>query len=190
MPPLFLREVAGGRVDGQTVVPDDQGAGLVGGTDLEVSALGDVVEQELEQVLGFFLFEPNDAAREALIDVEGFLPGHRVDTNERMLQPMCLSYLCIKALSYRTYLGFNRFTTNWSSALPGVLSLVHSGVNSAETLETLLELGGQPFVSFRLRGKEGVTSPVLGLVENPEESSAGRLQLIGLYKMLVSLWEL
>jgi hypothetical protein len=36
---------------------------------MEISTLGDVVVEELEQKVGFFLFEADDTAGEALVDV-------------------------------------------------------------------------------------------------------------------------
>lgn len=50
--------------------PDDQSSWLVGGADLVVGALGNVVEEEVQEVFGLFLLVPDDATRESLVDVK------------------------------------------------------------------------------------------------------------------------
>jgi hypothetical protein len=52
---------------------------------MEVGSFCDVVEEELEQVLGLFLLEANYTLGEALIYVESFLLGDRMDANDGML---------------------------------------------------------------------------------------------------------
>lgn len=86
MSPLLRWVVTSRGVDGESVVPDDEGAGLVGRADLEIRALGNVVVEELEQVLGLLILEADDVAREALVDVESLLAGYGVDTDEGVLE--------------------------------------------------------------------------------------------------------
>jgi hypothetical protein len=45
-----------------------------------------MIEQEFKEIFGLFDFVANDALSEALVYVEGFLPGYRVLSNERMLE--------------------------------------------------------------------------------------------------------
>ena len=73
------------RRDERDAYPDNDSTRLVLGPDLEVGALTDVVEQEVEEEVGFFLLEAYDAAREALIDVQSLLACDGVATNEGVL---------------------------------------------------------------------------------------------------------
>lgn len=140
-----------------------------------------MVVEELEQVLGLLLLETDDAAGEALVDVQGLLTGHGVNTNERMLLRDESVSTDIFDGTEAAYLALNRLAANRSVALPGVLSLVDSRVDGAEALETLLEFRRQPVVSLNLRGKECVTTAVVGLVKDPEEGGARGLLLVRLF---------
>ena len=65
--------------------PKHDRARLIARADLEVRALREVVEQEVEQVLGLLLLEADDAASEALVDVERLLLGHRMRSDDGVL---------------------------------------------------------------------------------------------------------
>ena len=65
--------------------PDDNGPRLVRSADLVVGTLGDMVEEELEKILGFFILETNNAAGEALVNVESLLSGDRVYAHDGVL---------------------------------------------------------------------------------------------------------
>jgi hypothetical protein len=67
------------------IYPDNDGPRLVRSSDLEVRAFGDVVVQEAEERVGFFLAEADDVAREALVDIERLLTGDRVDADDGVL---------------------------------------------------------------------------------------------------------
>lgn len=60
MPPLAALPVDQGAVLRDSVVPDDDGARLPLDAGLEVSAVGKVVVEELEQGVGLFLLEADD----------------------------------------------------------------------------------------------------------------------------------
>ena len=86
MPPLLLWEVARSGVDSQTIIPYHQCAWFIGGTDLEVGTLRNVVEEELQQVLRLFLLEADNAAREALVHIKSLLACNRVNPDEGVLK--------------------------------------------------------------------------------------------------------
>ena len=69
----------------QTAYPNDKSAWLVRRTNLVVRAFRDMVEEELEQVLRLLVFEPDDAAREAWVDVQRLLAGDGVLAHDRVL---------------------------------------------------------------------------------------------------------
>ena len=81
-----------------------------------------MVEQELEEVVGFFLLETDNGPGEAWIYVESLFASHRVDTNNGVL-------------------GFDWFPANGAVTFSGELGLGNGRVQCAETLEALLELG-------------------------------------------------
>lgn len=85
MSPLLRWIVTSCRVDGESVVPDDESSGLVSRADLEVGTLGDVVVQELEQVFGFLVLEANNVAREARVDIDSFLASYWAHTDNGVL---------------------------------------------------------------------------------------------------------
>lgn len=66
--------------------PDDQSTRLVGGADLVVGTLGNMVEEEVQEVFGLFLFVPDDATRESLVDVERLLACDWVDADKGVLR--------------------------------------------------------------------------------------------------------
>jgi hypothetical protein len=107
MSPLLIREVARRGVHGNTVVlyirpksaykhvgyrsmketyPDYNSAGLVWRADLVVSCLRDVVEEELEQILGLLILEPDDPARKTRVDVQCLLARDGVLAHDRVLR--------------------------------------------------------------------------------------------------------
>ncbi len=49
--------------------PNDDSSRSISRADLEVSALGDMVEEELQEVFVFFDLEADDTLGEALVDV-------------------------------------------------------------------------------------------------------------------------
>ncbi|KAJ3543851.1 hypothetical protein NM688_g5813 [Phlebia brevispora] len=114
MPPLLHREVTRSSVNSQAVVlersqslsncyihlqvrhntyPEHDGAGLPGRAHLEVRALGDVVEEEVEEVFRLFLPETDNAAREAWVDEQGLLAGDRVLADNGVLPNNVVSSL-------------------------------------------------------------------------------------------------
>lgn len=72
------------RVRGDAVVPDDDGVGLPLDTAVQVLAVGQMVVQELEQVVALLLLEADDVPRELRVDVQGLLAGGRVGADEGM----------------------------------------------------------------------------------------------------------
>lgn len=73
------------QVKGARTYPDNDSARLVASTDLEVGALGKMVEEEVEEVVGLLLAEADDRLREALVDVQGLLTSGGVNTDEWVL---------------------------------------------------------------------------------------------------------
>lgn len=65
--------------------PNDNSAWLVCGPDLEIGTFGKMVEKELEEVLGLFVLEANDAFREALVDIQRLLTRGWVDADKGVL---------------------------------------------------------------------------------------------------------
>ena len=86
MSPLILRKVASGGVDGESVIPDDEGTRLVGRTDLKVCALRNVVKEEFQKILGLLLLPADYAASETRVNEESLLAGQRMDANDGMLR--------------------------------------------------------------------------------------------------------
>lgn len=161
MPPLLRREVTSRRVHRQTVIPNNKRARLVRRPDLVVRALSNMVKQELEQELRLFLLEPDDPAREALVDVQSLLTRDGVHADDGML-------------------ALDGLSTDGAVVLAREIGLVHGGVDGAQALEALLELEGETLVGLDLRQEEGVTAAIVRLLENPEEGRARGLQLIRL----------
>lgn len=65
--------------------PNNDSARPVGRTNLEVGALGDVVEEELKEILGLFGLVPDDTFRETLIHVERLLASRGVHAHKGVL---------------------------------------------------------------------------------------------------------
>ena len=57
-----------------------------------------------------------------------------------------------------TNLGFDGLAADGATTAPRILGLLVGTVHDPETLETLLELGGEALVGFHLRGEERVTT--------------------------------
>lgn len=127
MPPIPRIEVSSRRVNSDSVVPDNNSARLIPRTNLEVRALRNVVEQESQEVLGFLRLVADDAAREARVHIECFLPSHRVPANERML-------------------GQDRFPTDDPTTPARRLCLLEGAVHGAQAFKAFLELGGKTVV--------------------------------------------
>lgn len=140
--------------------PDCDGSGLIARANLEVSTLGNVVEEELEQEVRLLLFEADDVAGEALIDEQRLLSSHRMHPDDRVFR-------------------LHRLSTNNTTLLPREVSLIHRRVHGLQPLKSLLKLGGKAVVSLDLRCKEGVAANERGLVEDEEEGGARRLLLVG-----------
>ena len=64
---------------------NDDGARAVRCTDLEVSTLGDVIEEEFQEPLGLLILEADDVFSETLVNVESLLASGRMNANERVL---------------------------------------------------------------------------------------------------------
>ena len=82
--------------------------------------------------------------------------------------------------------GLDGLATDRAVGLARVLRLVDGGVDGTKTFQALLEFGGQTFVGFDLGEEEGVSSTVLGLLEDPEEGCARGLRLVGLHRDTMS----
>jgi hypothetical protein len=119
-----------------------------------------VVEQKLEEVIGFFLLETDNGLGEALVDVESLLASHRVDTNNGVL-------------------GLDWFPANGAVTLSGEFGLGNRRVQRPETLKALLELGRKTIVGLNLGQEESVATADLGLVKDEEEGGARGLQFVG-----------
>lgn len=65
--------------------PNDYRSWFVRRADLEIRALRDMVEQEVQQILGLLRPEPNDAFREALVHVERLLACDGVHADDGVL---------------------------------------------------------------------------------------------------------
>jgi hypothetical protein len=139
--------------------PDDDGSRFIASADLEIRSFADVVEQELKEVIRFFLLETDNGLGEAQVDVESLLAGHRVDTNNGVL-------------------GLNWFPANGAVPFSGVLGLGNGGVQCPETLEALLEFGGETIVGLDLGQEQGVATADLGLVKDKEEGGTRGLQFV------------
>ena len=111
--------------------PYDDSSRFIASADLEIRSFADVVEQELKEVIGFFLLETDNGLGEPLIDVESLLAGHRVDTNNGVL-------------------GLDGFPANRAITFSGMLGLGNGRVQCPEPLETLLELGRETIVGLNL----------------------------------------
>jgi hypothetical protein len=70
---------------GNTTHPNDHSSRLIPSSDLEISAFGHMVEEELEEVFGFFIFVSNDTTGEALIHIQSLFTCGGMNTNKRML---------------------------------------------------------------------------------------------------------
>ena len=111
--------------------PYDDSSRLIASADLEIRSFADVVEQELKEVIGFFLLETNNGLCEPQIDVESLLASHRVDTNNGVL-------------------GLDWFPANRAVTFPGELGLGDGGVQCPETFEALLEFRRETIVGLNL----------------------------------------
>ena len=49
--------------------PNNDSSGFISSSDLKIRAFGDMVEKELKEVFGFFIFTSNNSAGETLIHV-------------------------------------------------------------------------------------------------------------------------
>ena len=72
------------RVLRDALVPDDDGAGLIADAAAEIMAAVDVVEQELEQVVGLFVVPAHDTLGVGRVDEQVLLPGDGVDGDNGM----------------------------------------------------------------------------------------------------------
>lgn len=144
---------------GRGAYPNYNGTWLVRCTNLEVSSLGDVIEEELEQELRLLILEADDTLGEARVDVQCLLARHRVLPDDRVL-------------------ALDGLAPDWSSAFAGMLGLWHCRVHGAKTLETFLEFVREPVVRLNLRQEEGVAATTRRLVEDPEECRTRGLLLV------------
>lgn len=58
---------------GHAVIPDDNGVGPPSHSGLQILRQGDVVIQELEEVIALFLLEANNVPCELWVDIQGLL---------------------------------------------------------------------------------------------------------------------
>jgi hypothetical protein len=68
-----------------TTHPNDYSSGLIPSSDLEISTFGNMVQEELEEVFGFFVFVSNDTTGETLIHVQSLFTCDGMNTNKGML---------------------------------------------------------------------------------------------------------
>ena len=133
--------------------PNDNSAWLIRRTDLVVCCLGDVVEEELEKILGFLVLVPNDATREALVHVQRLLAGDRVLTHDGMLQYKSASLGSSDNARKQTYFSLNRLAAHNTAALssPREVSLLDTRVDGLEGAQESDKLGRKPLESSNLR---------------------------------------
>jgi hypothetical protein len=65
--------------------PNDYSSGLIPSSDLEISTFGNMVEEELEEVFGFFIFVSHDTTGETWIHVQSLLTCDGMNADNRML---------------------------------------------------------------------------------------------------------
>ncbi len=147
------------KTEKKSTYPKHHRARLVARADLEVRALREVVEQEVEQVLGLLRAEADDVLREPLVDVQRLLPCDGMYAHERVL-------------------GLHGLAAHGAVALARELGLRDGGVHRAQALEALLEGRGEALVRLDLREEERVAAAVLRLVEDEEERRAWGLFLV------------
>ena len=85
-----------------TTHPDDYSSGLIPSSDMEISAFEWMVEEELEEGFGFFIFVSNDTTGETFIDIQGLFTCDRMNTNDRMLYSQNWSK---KRMSWENFFG-------------------------------------------------------------------------------------
>ena len=73
--PLTIRPIKGGRVCSDAIVPNHNCPRCPLDSDLEVLTQCDMVVQELQEIVAFFLFVPNDVASELRVHIQCFLAG-------------------------------------------------------------------------------------------------------------------
>lgn len=66
--------------------PDDDSSWLITRTNLDISALGEMVKEEVEEVIGFLFLETDNTARKAFVHVKSLLACDWMHANQRMLQ--------------------------------------------------------------------------------------------------------
>jgi hypothetical protein len=161
--------------------PDDDGVWLVIGADMEVRACGDMIPQELEQILGFLDFVTNYTLRKALIDVEGFLTRDGVSANKGMLLDVTKSLQNNVGSGQDTYHRLDRFPSHGPATVARMIGLSDGRVHRLKTFQTFLELRRKAIVCFNLRSKKGISATVLGLIKDKEECGPRWLLFIRLY---------
>lgn len=106
--------------------PDDDGTRLPRSAYLEVCTLRDVIEEELQQVLGLLLLVADDAPCESGVDVEGLFAGHWMLSNDRMLFSSISSLFVV--MMGEAYLRLYRLPPHRTASLLRVLCLIHGRV--------------------------------------------------------------
>lgn len=148
-----------GAVLSDSVVPDDDRLLIPLDAGLEVSAVREVIVEELEDGVGLLLLEADDLARELRVDVERLLARSRVRADNGMAVDDGLAPLDAVADS-------------------GGVDLLDARVGGPEAVQTLLEERAEALV-----GRDGIdeerVAARLRLVQDVQEGGAGGLLLVG-----------
>ena len=92
-----------------------------------------MVEEELEEVFGFFIFISNDTTGETVIHIQSLFTCDGMNTNKRMLYSQLFIWL-IRAEILKRFLAdcanliFYGISANGTIALSRVLGLINGGV--------------------------------------------------------------
>ena len=144
---------------GSSVVPDNHRSVLPSGSNVEVGALGNDLVQEVQDQIRLLLLETDNVSGELWVHEDGLLAGSRVLSDDG-----------VDVL--------DGLSSNNTSSSNGGIGLLMGRVDSLESLESLLELGGKSVVSLGVVGEQSVSSSS-GHLENTEESGSRRLLLVG-----------
>lgn len=114
----------------KSTLPNDYSSGLIPSSDLKVSAFGNMVEKELEEVFGFFIFVSNDATGETRVHIQSFFTCNGMNTNNRMLvnDSFQSKQIASKFWADCADLVFYRIPSNRTMALSRELGLINSRV--------------------------------------------------------------
>jgi len=147
------------RMTGYAIIPSNDGLWMPFDSSLEVGPEANVVVQELQQCIAFFLFVPNNVSSKLGIDEEGLLSSSWVRPHDRMLM-------------------LDRFSPYNSSTSFAVLRLLNTRMNGFEAMQSFFETRAESFVRLHLVHKDRV--PASGrLVKNIQECCSRWLLFVG-----------